>query len=240
MLFFRCQSVYFMLKITSYLGQNFLFYMNEYNKAYQTKDFFGEKADNLLLNHYKKIKSGGKVLDIGTGQGRNAFFLLNNGYTVHGIDPSKVAVEELEKQINRQILNLKVFHTCFSEHVAEEKIYDAILVFGLIQILSKEQIKILFEKNSIWLKKDGLVFLTGFTKQEKTFMPNSGKWKKLSELSFTDNNGNFRTFLNADEALNYFQNFKIIHKWEGLGKKHRHGNGPVEQHHLFELILSFS
>ena len=94
-------------------------------------------------------------------------------------------------------------------------------------------------KISLWLKKDGLVFLTGFTKQEKTFKPKTDTWKKLSESSFTDSNGNFRTFLNADEVVNYFKKFKIIYKWEGNGEKHKHGDGHEEQHHLFELILSF-
>jgi len=214
--------------------------MKEYDKAYQAKNFFGEKADNLLINHYKKIKTAGKVLDIGTGQGRNAFFLLDKGCFVHGIEPSKVAIDKLIEQISQQNLNLEVFHKDFSEYKPKANTYDAILVFGLIQILSEEQIKLLVEKASIWLKKDGLIFLTGFTKQEKVFMPKTDLWKKLSESSFTDNNGNYRTFLNVEEAASYFKEFKINHSWQGSGKKHHHGTGPEEQHHIFELILGLN
>lgn len=211
--------------------------MEEYDEAYQSKNFFGEKADKLLIDYNQKIKTGGKVLDIGIGQGRNALFLLDKGYSIHGIDPSKVAIDSLNEQINQQNLNLKVFHTNFSEYGSEANTYDAILIFGLIQILSEEQITLLAKKASRWLKKEGLVYLTGFTKQEKTFMPKTDQWQKISKSSFTDNNGNFRTFLNVDEAANYFKDSKIIHKWEGLGEKHRHVSGSEEQHHIFELIL---
>ncbi len=212
--------------------------MKEYDKAYKTKNFFGEKADDLLINHYKKIKPKGTVLDIGIGQGRNTFFLLDKGYSVHGIDPSKQAIDTLNEQIRKQKLNLSVFHTKFSEFKSKEKTYDAVLIFGLIQILLEKEIELLVEKISVCLKKGGLIFLTGFTKQESVFMPKTTQWKKLSASSFTDNNGNFRTFLNADEAAKYFTHYKIIHKWEGLGEKHRHGTGAEEQHHLFELVLS--
>ncbi|MEN8119149.1 MAG: hypothetical protein ABFS35_02335 [Bacteroidota bacterium] len=69
-------------------------------------------------------------------------------------------------------------------------------------------------------------------------MPKTKQWEKFSESSYTDNNGKFRTFLNVDEVANYLKKFKLIHKWEGLGEKHKHGNGAEEQHHKFELILS--
>ena len=212
--------------------------MKEFDKAYQSNNYFGENADKLLLNHYQKIKPGAKVLDIGIGQGRNAFFLLNKGFSVHGIDPSKVAIDSLNKQIHKQNINLEVFHTNFSKYKPDVSTYDAILIFGLIQILSEKQITSLVEKTSKWLKNAGLIFLTGFTKQEKTFMPKTGNWLKVSDSFFTDEKGNFRTFLNEDEAANYFKGFGITHKWEGISEIHRHGTGPEEQHHLFELILA--
>ncbi|RLD77319.1 MAG: hypothetical protein DRJ07_14875 [Bacteroidetes bacterium] len=212
--------------------------MKEYDKAYQSKGYFGENPDKLLLNHYQKIKSGGNVLDIGIGQGRNAFSLLDKGCSIHGIDPSKVAIDSLNGQIHKQNINLQVFHTDFSKYKPDVSTYDAILIFGLIQILSEKQIKLLVGKTAKWLKKGGLIFLTGFTKQEKIFMPKTDDWKKVSDSSFTKNNGDFRTFLNADEAANYFKGFGITYKWEGMGEIHRHGKGQEEQHHLFELILS--
>ena len=212
--------------------------MGNYNKAYKTKVFFGVYADKLLINNYEKIKSGGKVLDIGTGQGRNAFFLLEKKYLVHGIEPSTVAIELLKEQTDKQRLNFKLFNCNFSDFKSELKDYDAILVFGLIQILSKEQIVQLSEKIDSYLKPGGLVFITGFTKNEKVFMPKDNQWKMISESYFTDNKGNYRTFLFADELIEFFNNFNVIYKWEGLGEKHRHENSPEEQHEYFNLILS--
>lgn len=210
--------------------------MNEYNKAYQTKNFFGDKADSLLDNHYQKIKPGGKVFDIGIGQGRNAFFLLERGFELDGIDPSKTAIDILKNQANEQKLNLTVFNDDFLSFNSKPNTYDAILLFGLIQILSEKQIEQLAEKITKCLKKGGVVFITGFTKKEKVFMPKTTDWEKLSASSFSNKKGQFRTFLYTNEAQKFFKGFQTIHSWEGLGEKHRHGNGPEEQHHIFELI----
>ena len=210
--------------------------MNEYDKAYTTKDFFGDKADSLLVNHCQKIKAGGKVLDIGIGQGRNAFFLLDKGFHIDGIDPSKTAVETLKRQANEQKISLRVFNDDFNSFKTKSNTYDAILIFGLIQILSEKQIELLVDKTAKWLKSGGLVFITGFTKKEKVFMPKTIEWEKLSKSSFTNKKGQFRTFLYVDEAQKFFKGFDLIHAWEGLGKKHQHGMGEEEQHHVFELI----
>ena len=210
--------------------------MVEYNKAYQTKNFFGEQADALLINHYQKIKQGGKVLDIGIGQGRNSFFLLDKGFKLEGIDPSKAAIDILKKQAKEQKLDLAVFNEDFLSFGAKQGRYDALLIFGLVQILSEKQIGQLAEKTSNWLKPNGLAFITSFTKKEKVFMPKTNEWQKLGQSSFGNGKGLFRTFLHANEAQKFFKGFDFIHTWEGLGQKHRHGNGQEEQHHIFELI----
>ena len=38
-------------------------------------------------------------------------------------------------------------------------------------------------------------------------------------------------------ALDVAHSYKIIHQWEGLGRKHRHGNNPIEQHAMIELVM---
>ncbi|NJO88315.1 MAG: methyltransferase domain-containing protein [Chloroflexia bacterium] len=61
------------------------------------QQYFGDHPDNLLKDYYSLCDKRGRVLDVGIGQGRNARFLLKQGYGVDGIDPSKVAIDNLQK-----------------------------------------------------------------------------------------------------------------------------------------------
>jgi len=209
-----------------------------FDSAYiKNKNYFGDEADDLLKSYYELLDKGDKILDIGIGQGRNALFLLKKGYAVDGIDPSIVGIEALKKLAYKDKLNLGLYNTNFNNFDAIEKHYSGIIIFGLIQILSEKEIKELVKKTKLWLKDKGLLYIKGFTRKDESFKPNSSKWNKISELSYQDDKNNFRTFLDIEDVMKYFKHFEIIYKWEGLGEKHRHNEGPSEQHHCFELIL---
>ena len=209
-----------------------------FDSAYiKNKHYFGYEADNLLKNYYELFDKDDKILDIGIGQGRNALFLLKKGFRVDGIDPSIVAIEALKKLAYKDKLNLELYNNDFNNFNPIEKYYSGIIIFGLIQILSEKKIKELVKKTKLLLKDKGLVFIKGFTKQDESFKPNSPNWEKVSEFSYKDDKNNFRTFLDIEDVMKYFKYFEIIYKWEGLGEKHRHSEGPLEQHHCFELIF---
>jgi len=92
----------------------------------------------------------------------------------------------------------------------------------------------LLDKLDKRLSKDGLIFITGFSVKDTSFFKYKRNWTTVGENSFTDNKGNYRTFLKPNEILNLFKNYNIIHHWEGLGLKHKHGNSSYEQHELIE------
>ena len=67
-----------------------------YDKYYQTENLFGEPYPELIefLAEYPKK---GKLLDLGCGQGRDAIALARLGYSVTGIDSSKVGIEQMNQ-----------------------------------------------------------------------------------------------------------------------------------------------
>ena len=67
-----------------------------YDKYYQTENLFGEPYPELIefMTNYPKK---GKVLDLGCGQGRDAIALARLGYSVTGIDNSKVGIEQMNQ-----------------------------------------------------------------------------------------------------------------------------------------------
>src|SRR6056300_373159 len=65
-----------------------------YDNYYQTKNLFGQ-AYPELLEFFAKYPKKGKLLDLGCGQGRDAIALAQLGYSVTGIDNSKVGIEQM-------------------------------------------------------------------------------------------------------------------------------------------------
>ncbi len=88
-----------------------------------------------------------------------------------------------------------------------------------------------------WTSKGSFIFITAFSKKDATYYKYSTKWNVKGKNSFSDGNGNYRTFLEPNEILKLFDNYGVVYHWEGPGPNHRHGNSPVEQHELIELVL---
>lgn len=67
-----------------------------YDKYYQTENLFGEPYSELI-EFFDKYPKKGKVLDLGCGQGRDAIALARLGYSVTGIDNSKIGIEQMNE-----------------------------------------------------------------------------------------------------------------------------------------------
>jgi len=65
-----------------------------YDNYYQTENLFGKPYPELIefLAGYSRK---GKLLDLGCGQGRDAIALARLGYSVTGIDNSKVGIDQM-------------------------------------------------------------------------------------------------------------------------------------------------
>ncbi len=209
-----------------------------YDETYKnTKNNFGAEPEFVLRNYYRRINKSRPVLDIGAGQGRNAFFLAREGFTVDAIDPSKVATEAISALAIREELSIHTHQCGFDKFVSQVDFYSGILVFGVIQILSWEDINLLLEKVNHWTRKGSLVFITAFTVADSSFTRYSQTWKTIGKNSFADEQGNLRTYLEAGEILDLFSEYEVVYHWEGVGPEHRHGNSPIERHAMTEVVL---
>ncbi len=77
-----------------------------YDKYYQTENLFGE-AYSELVSFFQQYPQRGKLLDLGCGQGRDALPLARLGFTVSGIDNSKVGVQQIVKKAREESLPLE-------------------------------------------------------------------------------------------------------------------------------------
>jgi 2-polyprenyl-3-methyl-5-hydroxy-6-metoxy-1,4-benzoquinol methylase len=76
-----------------------------YDKYYQTENLFGEPYRELV-EFFADYTRKGSVLDLGCGQGRDAIALARLGYSVTGIDSSKVGIEQMNSIGQNENLDL--------------------------------------------------------------------------------------------------------------------------------------
>lgn len=209
------------------MGEKFNDNYNRYN------NYFGNFPEDILVKYVNKIPAGSHVLDIGAGQGRHSVYLAEQGCLVDAVDSSETAIEILKKFRHGKI---NYIQTDISKFDSSPNRYSAILLFGIIQILTREQISSLIDNVKLWIRKGGLIFVTAFGKDDEKYKNCKNNWKEIGNNSFESDDKRVRTFLEENEILKLFNGFEIIYHWEGLGKRHRHGDGPIEQHSMIELV----
>lgn len=210
----------------------------DFNRQYlSTKQVFGLQAEKTLQDYGPQINRDKPVLDLGAGQGRNTFFLAAKGFAVDALDPSSVSVELIKSKALQKKWDIRPYCTGFESFVPETDYYAAVLIFGLIQILSRSAIDLLRQRVLQWTQPGSLVFITAFSTLDQSFNKIKTAWGKTGSNSFTDKDGNIRTFLKPGQVLALFPGATVLHHWEGTGPEHHHGNGILEQHEMIEAVF---
>jgi SAM-dependent methyltransferase len=71
--------------------------MNQWDERYNTADYmYGTEANDFLISVADRIPKG-RVLCLAEGEGRNAVFLAERGYTVLAVDNSGVGLQKAER-----------------------------------------------------------------------------------------------------------------------------------------------
>lgn len=110
---------------------------------------FGLRADRFLVEHLDVFPQNigpseirGKVLDLGSGYGRNALYLAKSGFFVDCVDISREAIEKLQTLSQHFGLN-EFIRTHISDirrfDIGEEK-YDLIISAAGLVFLSRGEL----------------------------------------------------------------------------------------------------
>jgi SAM-dependent methyltransferase len=66
-----------------------------WDERYARKDYvYGTDPSDFLAEHWSKLPSGGEILCLADGEGRNGVFLATKGMRVTGVDSSAVGLEK--------------------------------------------------------------------------------------------------------------------------------------------------
>lgn len=111
------------------------FYDNRYSSIENTAE--SDPPEDIVLDAIKHLQAGASVIDIGSGQGRNALALARRGFEVVAQDTSSVAVEQVRALAEKTHLpNLKAEIGDAKEELSQN--YDLIISTFILHHLSTE------------------------------------------------------------------------------------------------------
>ena len=90
-----------------------------WDERYQGEDFvYGTEPNDFLRSQIDNLLPG-RILCLAEGEGRNAVFLAEQGFTVTGVDQSSVGLAKAERlaaqrgvRIETLVADLAGFHNC--------------------------------------------------------------------------------------------------------------------------------
>lgn len=135
--------------------------MSNYDKQYQTETaLFGTPYPEFEAFVQRHAVHGGRALDIGCGQGRDALMLARHGYHVTGVDASRVGIEQMLAQAAAEQLPVEGVVADFYAYEPDET-YDAIVLDSILHFEKGDTAKELdlLNKLSAYLNEDGYLFI---------------------------------------------------------------------------------
>ena len=101
------------------------------------------------------LKKGAKILDVGSGSGRDAFYFQKHGYQVTALEPSKNLGREIRKVFSGEIVCSDI-----QSYQPMER-YDGLWACASLIHLQEEEILCFFKKMDMYLSDNGIVYASG-------------------------------------------------------------------------------
>lgn len=199
---------------------------NYKNKRYWTKYYRKHREmttpspfAEYCFNKYFSNSTDKSLLELGSGNGRDAIFFAKNGINVLGLD----IVDDEIRYLNKRKVYNNLFFKCadFSEYINKDN-YDYIYSRFTIHAISEEQETSTLENSYKNLKEGGLIFIEARSVKDDMFA-------KSSKLSDTEGEtDHYRRFLIYENFLEKVKStgFEIVESIEAQGLAKHNDEDP--------------
>jgi len=193
------------------------------------------KPNSTLTQYAELVPAEGKVLDIGIGEGRNAFFFAQKGFAVEGIDLSETAIKRCLSISEKLQLNIEATVDDITTFDIQPNHYSLIILSNVLNFFPEEEIALIIDKVKKGLVKDGLVYMNVFDINDPSRKKAIDKYKRLGRNSFFDSTNNmFLHYFTKDEFEGFFTTYRTIKTGYSYALDLSHGE--PHYHSTLELL----
>lgn len=137
-----------------------------WDQRFSDPEYIFGKAPNLfLVSQAQRFRPGQRVLDIATGEGRNAVWLAEQGCEVVGIDVSPLGIEKAKRLAAERGVSARFEVADLRQWHWQPAAFDAVVSI-FIQFAAPEDRTRLFEGFERTLKAGGILVLQGYTPKQ--------------------------------------------------------------------------
>jgi ubiquinone/menaquinone biosynthesis C-methylase UbiE len=186
-----------------------------------------------FFEKYKEELKGGKILDLGCGNGRNLRYIARQGFEIYGIDISEEALVQLRETLEQEKLSANIQRGSFYNLPYENKTFDCVISISVLQHNDWKGAKKAFSEISRVLKDGGLFLLrvrsTNRSLPEKrrdirdhgiTYIPATGRKAGIMLHNYSRE---------EIEELAYDNSLEIIDIKEGMKEGKKEGTNEKEK-----------
>ena len=189
-----------------------------YDKRYAKRGFYWGKKPSAMCDRIMEIirpspQFHPKLLDLGSGEGRNAVYFAKNGFGVTAVDISSPGLEKTKRYAEELGVQVKTIHADIITYEPEGT-YDVIFSTGALHYLPPEARKIQFENYKQSTSSIGINAFSVFVR--KPFIP-----------SAPDAEGTSHPW-RSGELMSYYWDWEIVYSTEEIfdcmssGIPHKH------------------
>ena len=177
----------------------------ESNAEHYAAETFSADMSEQYQRFLTLLKDGVKLLDVGSGSGRDACYFQKQGYQVTALEPSKNLCREIRKVFSGEIMCSDI------QNYQPAERYDGIWACASLIHLQEEEVLQFFEKIDQYLDDNGIIYISGkngistgevedepffleFTDQLVEKILTVNKQLKLEQLWYTEDVNNRKGF----------------------------------------------
>ena len=127
----------------------------ESNAEHYAAETFSADMSEQYQSFLPLLKKRAKILDVGSGSGRDAYYFQRHGYEVTALEPSKNLCREIREGFSGEIVCSDI-----QSYQPTER-YDGIWACASLIHLQEEEVLQFFERIDRYLNDDGIVYISG-------------------------------------------------------------------------------